>query len=701
MTTGRLKQMKKLWTYLLTMVWLISAMPAAFAAGSGQDAQAEAIAQKVKSILAIGDEYTEFSSEHFEDPAEYNWHFNWSNPITDQGISVFTTDEGQILSYNQEIRYKSTGFAPVMPKISKQQAKQLAQDFLSKVLPAGQIVQLTDENISYSTSEIKVNFDVLLNGLPSPLYGTIEIVDDGIFYFSYHGLSDYIGDVPSAKPTIQAAKAQAALHDAENLRLLYMTNAPFQEDADKKAVLQYEPTHAMNDWIVDAHTGKLIDPSNGKSFSDADNNDYFSSIPVDMVMLSSFDTDEETLNDTELNKHKDLLSIQQLDSKLRSMPELGLTGAKLTNHEYTYTESKDNYACCLVYAFEEDTYSFEKYIIVDAKTAQLKIVFSPAVYDIRKLDRETSAAKAQQFMKKYFPDVAENLAPAPSGSNRYTYQDFTVLERQEQSIPFPENYYAMIFSGKDGSILFFTSKWDKDIQFETPENIVDLDTAIKTWQNTKSVLLEYTSITEDWDEKRLALAYRYKTDTIYFIDAATGKVIQPYPDDDTDDDSAGVYTDITAADQEIMTLTELGIGYPSTRFEKAKPLTQIDMLTFLISAIYPSSFYQFEDEAETYQTAYYFGMLPDKQRNPTTPVTRLDAVKTILNMAGYGKVAQFGNIYICTFADAADIPAADRGYAALAQAIGMVQGSPDGKFLPNAIATREQFALMFYRFMNR
>ena len=56
-------------------------------------------------------------------------------------------------------------------------------------------------------------------------------------------------------------------------------------------------------------------------------------------------------------------------------------------------------------------------------------------------------------------------------------------------------------------------------------------------------------------------------------------------------------------------------------------------------------------------------------------------------------------IFHTKFADQGSIPAADLGYAALAQGLGMVAGEPGGYFQPLANATRAQAATMLYNLM--
>jgi hypothetical protein len=61
-------------------------------------------------------------------------------------------------------------------------------------------------------------------------------------------------------------------------------------------------------------------------------------------------------------------------------------------------------------------------------------------------------------------------------------------------------------------------------------------------------------------------------------------------------------------------------------------------------------------------------------------------VRCLLDSAGYGTVARLKGIFICTYPDRDSIPAGELGYAALAQGLGLVQGSYNGR----GSATRAQ-----------
>ena len=85
------------------------------------------------------------------------------------------------------------------------------------------------------------------------------------------------------------------------------------------------------------------------------------------------------------------------------------------------------------------------------------------------------------------------------------------------------------------------------------------------------------------------------------------------------------------------------------------------------------------------------------ERDEDRAITRGELVTCLLDCAGYRAVARLEGIYTCTYRDAVSIPADELGYAALAQGLGMIQGSYDGA----RVATRGELAVMLCRLLER
>ena len=196
----------------------------------------------------------------------------------------------------------------------------------------------------------------------------------------------------------------------------------------------------------------------------------------------------------------------------------------------------------------------------------------------------------------------------------------------------------------------------------------------------------------------LRLTYALEREERYLgIDAATGKPAAP-----ESGDTAITYTDLSGSGvkADVEKLARYGVGYDGGRFRPDKQLTQWDLVALLASlegyCIDPET--ADESTRDTVSSvAYRMGILPRGTRDEGRAVTRGQAVKCLLDCAGYGPAARLQGIYTCTYSDAAAIPEADLGYAAIAQALGMVRGSYQG----DRTATRGELAAMLCRLLER
>ena len=65
------------------------------------------------------------------------------------------------------------------------------------------------------------------------------------------------------------------------------------------------------------------------------------------------------------------------------------------------------------------------------------------------------------------------------------------------------------------------------------------------------------------------------------------------------------------------------------------------------------------------------------------------------------EAARLQGIFRCGFTDEEEIPEEDLGYVAIAKGLGVVQGDRDGAFRPAEGATRQELAVMLYRYLSR
>ncbi len=688
----------------LTMAGMLAlgTTPAVWAQSADMSAQAEEATRKVKQTLSIGDEYEGFHSEYQENNGNPRWSFFWTG---EEGASLTAeaTVQGKVLRYylnlpNEERRYDGS-FAPQTPKLSDSQADQIAQEFLNRVLTKGESVSLQDAWQRHNDERIYYSFTIDLNGLPSPLSGQLQLDDrqGRVVSFWRTDSGDYLGGVPSASPQIQAQAGEQTLRGADKLQLEYAA-----AKQGEKALLRYAPV-SQDILVTDAQSGQLLNLTEMQQEAmEKQARTGGNEASADMAAPAG-KAEGGGLSQAEqqgIDKLKNVMNVQQLETKLRAMPELALEGFQLEDSAYYYNKDKDLYTCRMNYLKKEGENLYHKNLTVNAQTGALQNLDSYGSKEQEYLEGEASQAKAQAFVSQYFSQQAEQVAPY-QGSSAYMGEG-TLLVRQHQNIPYPANYYRLTFDRK-GVLVSFGSQWDEDAQFDSPEGIVSGQAALESWRKARPVELAYAAapdVQNDRYDNKLILAYQYgrQAQSVYAVDAKTGEALA---EKGAEADKIS-YTDVSERDQEILALAQLGVGYKSQTFDKKKPLTQAELLSFLVSA--NGDYYdpQQKDQLDAlYATAYDLGMLSRGQRDETAPVTRIQLIKTLLDMSGYGKAAQISGIFTCSFADAADIAAEDYGYAAVAQGLGVVRGDAAGRLSPEAQATREQMAIMFYHFMNR
>ena len=78
-------------------------------------------------------------------------------------------------------------------------------------------------------------------------------------------------------------------------------------------------------------------------------------------------------------------------------------------------------------------------------------------------------------------------------------------------------------------------------------------------------------------------------------------------------------------------------------------------------------------------------------------ITRMEAIKFLVNAMGYKEIATLGGLYNCNFTDVADDM---KGYAAIAGGLGLVNASSD-TLRADSLLTRAECIMILYNYLNR
>ena len=251
--------MKKLLSLTLALVMALGLALPASAAEETADESLARITKSVKDTLDLDTEdYDDFWGERYEDGLTGIWDLYWSGLDTD--LSVSALDDGTVISYRAGRPYTVSGSEafPTFPQGDAAAAARAADDFLDKVLTAGESVELGEPRGMDTLGGDSYRFSgtILLNGLPSPLsYSiTVDAANNQVRSFSGDAAANvFLGDVPASAASVSRDRAAGLLTDTLAVKLEYVREAD-----SSTAVLRYLPedTHAF---YVDAATGELLD----------------------------------------------------------------------------------------------------------------------------------------------------------------------------------------------------------------------------------------------------------------------------------------------------------------------------------------------------------------------------------------------------------------------------------------------------------
>lgn len=716
--------MKPMAAWILTAALAVGLVLPAGAAETGQDAQLSQVTQKVKETLELDTSgYDSFSGECYDQRFVTQWSLRWEG---DQGqLSIDALEDGTVVGYYLDREEGTQTGLPAYPQGDSAQALAAAQDFLDKALTPGLETAVLEESQSQQLgrNEYRFNGGILFHGLPSPLTCTVEVDgESGLVTYFYRDISYgmYVGEVPDAKPAVGQDAAAQTLKGSLSLKLEYV----LPEDGSGQAVLRYVPD-SRDEYYVDAQTGALV------NLTELERNMGNKGMGAggsgeDSAASESAPTANGSLSQAEqegIQKLEGVLSSQSLDGQLRGEERYGLSGYTLDWASYRLVEDQEEGAervlCTLRYLRPGEGASASRTFTVDARTGQVEELWSylPWYKDSKAAVTQTQAQeKAEEFLDSFCPDYAAGLAlyEGPEGESGSQYR-FT-FARQVNGSFFPEQFYQVNISAQDGSVCGLFYQYDPSVTFDSPDGIITPQQAQDAWMGTYTVTLGYLQVPEKLEagdpqsqlylqlgmESFYALKLGYglerEADYSYLgVDGKTGQVVRQ----ESGSESWLTYSDLSGhwAREAIEALAQYSVGYDGGTFAPGQAMTQFDLVALLFSVerypLNPDTATQ-EERNTAYSAAYRMGALTPEERRDDAVLTRAQAVKLLLNAEGLKNAAQLTGIYTCTYTDRSAIPAGDLGYAALAEGIGMVQGTWAG----DRAATRGEGAVMLHRLLS-
>ena len=718
--------MKRLLSTFLAAVLLCGFLPTAAAENSSAEQRLQAVTEKVKQTLALDTAaFTGFDGGLVENTLAPVWQLQWDSSA--ESLQVAAGEDGRVISFYRWDKQGQPAPDLRMPKVQYDAALKTAQAFADRVFAEDkrQTVTLARSDDSSILGRTAYHFtgNLQLNGVDSPLGVRMEVraADQVVTRFERDDLiSGYAPPLPAAAPQTDRDTAQQLLEESVSLRLEYVLN-----DDGKTAALRYLP-NSRPAYYVDAHSGKLI------NLTELMKNMAVSAAPEAMA---DRDAGTSGLSEAEQSGIAKLAGVQTkeaLDQKVRAMSALGLNGYTLSRASFYLDAATKTAAQPIVWAQlqygkrESDSKIWNKTLTVNARTAKLQYLWTAMPYQeqvSRPVGEDAAKTKADAFLKQYFAAETAGYAPYVEdqsyawGSNPDQLQ--TIYARQENGYFFAPDRYTVGISARDGSVVSFSAEQPQQaVAFESADGLIDAAKAREVWLAGFETPLSYIAVPVAVDLlgpdyqpliergerfiSTLKLGYQHTNSPLARgVDAKTGKIVSQK----ASQSERISYTDLEGswAKAIITRLADYGVGYRGKIFGAAQPLRQKDLLALLLSmwgTRYDPAELTGEQADALYEDAYRRGLLSRTERSDDKVLTRADAVRILLDGAGYGTAAKLEGIYQTRYTDAHKIPKAMYGYAALAQGLGLVQ-SKDTAFAGERNAIRAEAAVMVYQLLNR
>lgn len=694
---------------------------------------------KVKSLIDIPNELTEFESEKHSDGNGVEYSFVWHVPHTEDEdkypenscgeISVQVNGNGDIVWYRKDFLNRNTRKS--LAEFSDDEYKRRAMEWLNKINPdiASQY-EFLDIYSSVNSSDVRLTFERKKDGFNycnNSISVRLDKQSGEVIFYRLNHL--YTNDGADLTKLVDENTKRDGFLKQNKLEKFYI-----KRDGLKEAVLVYAPTNP--NVVLDLETAeipKLTEEEenrikNDKVFYEENlKENFYSSSGLAGGGSSSAQTAEDEaaveLSEQEVKAIEDysrLISPENAEKIIREIENTVIDECTLNSYEYYKTSKRDvpvpldnetnaefsqqDVAEDMYYAVfrfsnesnlkDTDYLYTEANVAINAETGELVELYSYSYSDRNsdniKLDKSVRESNARAFVKKYSPNEADKVNNFDTDDENSTNFRFN---ESVNGIKYRDNYITVGVDEYNGKIMNFSKNWLNGVAFEKEENILSESDVANILFTQIGFEEYYTNIAYVEYAPAIRLVYELKSAHPYYISATTGKLLDYDGREKSDaelknadgfDDISGHYAENIINILLKNNVIELG---EDNKFRPDEVLIYKDAQAILSSLNYYTDEYVKNYKRQT-------GIKP----SDNTVLTRMGAVECIINSIGYGKAARLDGIYNCGFKDAEAL-GEKVGYAAIAKALGIVKGDENGCFNPNDNVTRADFAIMIYNML--
>ncbi|MDI3480944.1 MAG: hypothetical protein PWQ97_599 [Tepidanaerobacteraceae bacterium] len=698
-------------------------IPGAFAQGKPAFSQ-EAAIQKIKDIFDTS-LYDVFSINYNEDKDRKTWSLDWSNsgePFGSLNASV-DADTGDILRLSFYKGYDSNQKPSLIPKVSEEEARKIAEDFARKHQPAefAQTVYRKPQEPVYRPlinryqQSYSFNFVRALNQIPVEGDGFYINVDAGTGEVESYSFTWSYDELPSSENIISMEEAEKIFREKAGLKLEYKRYFNYNTKQDNvKLVYTIDNPYSV---VIDAVSGELLNDANyGRDLGGAGSAEYMKSAANQELTPQEQKEVEATKNC--ITKEAAVKVVQ----KYLAIPE---------DYEQNYANLYEDYdnpgQKVWNISWNKKSQNQGEYGSINARVNAISSeLLGFDIWDdslgssdfTQKYDRAAAQKIAEDFLAKLQPEKAADVKLEDTAEGikypekiREHYFNFT---RLVGNIPYPDNGFSISVDSVTGRIIRYNMRWQAR-EFPAADGVVSKEEAEASFLKNIGLELCYTKLYNPQDqEDEFHLVYKIKSSPSYTFDAYSMKLLDynGYP---IENEPETEFSDIKGhwAEKDIQLLVDAGvIQSAQDKFGPDEAISQGDFIKLLIKAlglgpinnnnIVLKNGAQPGEESESLQgyidAAIKAGIVKQGEIQPQKPLPREKMAAFAVRALGFEKVASIAGIYNIPARDASAVSPAYRGHVAIAMGLSLMTGA-DGKFEPQASVTRAQAAAVLVRML--
>ncbi len=672
----------------------------------------------------------------------YSWQINWNSHDQEKDVNInVSVDATNGKVTNVDIMTSLRGQASGIATLTEDQAKEVAVKFLNKINPQefSQCKLIKNDSMSYEwkgdPTSYNFNYCRVVNNIPFSgnfLNVTVDSITGKIRSYGFRW-NDY--QLPSQDGVISQEKANQIFKDNLNLDLKYV---PYRDEygydtKTKTTKIAYMPD-MPNGVNIDAKEGKMLDNNNNspldKKVTDLDENQKKSFIgsykPVQKLDKELTSNAAETIMKSLVKEiYGDGYDIESTSYQDNN----GIYGSGLTCWSSHFIKKGAN-----------NDLGDQGQITIDSSTGQLVSInrFNPVDKfgssndnSKPKITWEQAYSKSIDIVKKYFPDKVKDIDTKQTYIQRTEYYNNVPqfdrsygfnFNRLVNGLSYQDDSISINFNSATGEITNIDIRWTQSLNVPSANGVISKSDAQNIFFNTYKPQLQYTLFNTSKDPKNSELGVKlvYSVlDGLQYrqlngIDAFKGKFID-YNGQEIDNNFEAFKSKIKGSpvEKELSILASLGI-IDTKDFDLNKQITRADLVKILVNAKGYRPYmlensptlkinYSGSKDDETYkylQMAVSYGMLDNSgDFNGNEKVTKEEAIKSLVKLLGYDKLAQAKGIFTLSYSDASDITPANTGYVAISKGLGLTNDT-DNKFRPKDQITISDLAVNVYRALN-